>query len=94
VLLLPVSAFQRYSALPCESTRTDPRLVLATSTVPEDVLADGGDSDTAAAPLLVVLELPPQAAIAMALNDAIASAAGRVLRNMIPPWLIRSFTAS
>jgi hypothetical protein len=82
VLLLPVSARHRYSVLPWESTRTDPRLVLAASTVPDDVLADGGDTDAAAPPVLVVLEpVLPQAAIANALRGAIVSAASRLLRN-------------
>jgi hypothetical protein len=86
VLLLPVSACHRYSVLPWESTRTDPRLVLATSTVPDDVLADDCDADAEPPLVLVVLEpLLPHAAMANALSGAIVSAASRLLRNMITP---------
>jgi hypothetical protein len=94
LLLLPVSACHRYSVLPWESTRTEARPVVATSTVPDDVLAAGCDADEDAPPLLVVLEpVPPHAAIANALSGAIVSAASRLLRNMITPCFIRSFTA-
>ena len=68
--------------------------MLAASTVPDDVLAEGCDADAEAPPLLVVLEpLLPQAAIANALSGAIVSAASRFLRNTITPWFIWSFTA-
>jgi hypothetical protein len=91
VLLVPVSACQRYRVLPWESTRIDPKLLLARSTVPDDALVEDGADDAAGAlaPVVVcLLELPlPHAAIAVALKTtAVAAASGvrRLLRMVTP----------
>jgi hypothetical protein len=86
--LVAESALNRYSVRPCESTRIDPRLLLATRTVAVFVdvvvaFAGFGDGDAVAAP-----PPPPQAAMAKAASGITAALARKViglLRVMLAP---------
>ena len=82
VLVVPVSFWNRYRVLPCESTRTLPAPVFATLTVAELPPA------VCAVAVVVPLSLPPQPATASATSGT-ASAAERkprgLLRVMLAP---------
>jgi hypothetical protein len=79
VLFGPVSACHRYRVLPRESTRIDPRPLLATSTVVEAALEVFAVDVEVVVGRDPVLAAPPQAATARALSDISAAPARKVM---------------